>query len=243
MAANKLKLDFGEWPFGSGGTHSDYNRFNWRWEMLLTRNEDVIKDAVVLDLACNNGRMSYPCLKLGAKKVAGVEARLKLIEQGKEYLADTEYENRMEWHQSDLFEFLATAKPKSYDVILCFGFLYHTVKQVEFFRQVKRLQPKHVIIDTSVAKNYLWFGRTSFFRKPPALFVTIDGPTKTSNTIDIDGVVYWPSCSFLEKMFDVIGYRYRRIIYSSKYIKDWAGLADYKKGIRASYIAINAANK
>lgn len=233
----ELRFDYTKLPYGRGGAKSDHNRFNWRCELLLTRNVDAIKDKVVLDLACNNGRLSYPCLELGAKKVIGVEARRELIDQAEEYIEGTGLEDRIEFVHGDLFEFLASAEKNAFDTILCFGFLYHTVNQVEFFRQIQRLNPTHVIIDTSVAKNYIWYGLSAFMKKPPALFAHVENPEKTSDTTDTDGVVFWPTCSFLERMFDIINYKWERIDYDPKEIKDLSGLEVYKRGTRASYFA------
>lgn len=231
------RFDYAKLPYGRSGQHLDHNRFNWRCELLLTRNSALIRDKVVLDLACNNGRLSYPCLEIGAKKVVGVEARQETIDTGKRYLDGTGHEARMEWVRSDAFDFLAAAEPGTFDTILCFGFLYHTVRQVEFFREIARLAPAHVIIDTCIAKNYLWYGFKSFLKRPPAMFVAIDDPGQSSDTTDGDGVVFYPSTSFLELMFETIGYDWRRIRYSGRDIKDWRGLEVYKRRLRASYVA------
>lgn len=233
----KHQFDYASLPYGGGGQHRDHNRFNWRCELLLTRNRPMIEGKRVLDLACNTGRLSYPCLALGAASVTGVEARQDLIDAGRGHLEGTGFEDRMNWVQSDLFEFLESAQPGQFDTILCFGFLYHTVRQVDFYREVKRLSPENVIIDTGVVKNYLWYGRRHFLKRPAAMFVAIDDPSETSDTTDDDGVVFFPSTSFLEQMFDVIGYEWERIDYSRREIGDWSGLDDYRKGTRASYRA------
>ncbi|MGK7962604.1 class I SAM-dependent methyltransferase [Crocosphaera sp.] len=230
-------FNYAELPYGQGGSHPDHNRFNWRCETLLTRNRNLIEDKVVLDLACNTGRLSYPCLRLGAKKVIGVEARQELIDQGKEYLTDQDLKDRMEFVKSDVFNYLASAESKSFDTILCLGFLYHTVRQVEFFRQVKRLSPDNVIIDTNVATNYIWYGSKSFLKKPPMLLMITEDPSKTSDTTDEDGVAFWPTCSFLETMFDRINYNCQKLDYQKNGLTDWSGMKDYKQGQRVSYVA------
>lgn len=130
-------FDYGQLPYGMEGKESAQNRFNWRYEMLFTRNQELIQDKVILDLACNNGRLSYPCLALGAKKIIGVEARPELIEVGKVHLQGTKFEDRMEFIQANLFDYLSSAKKGEFNLILCCGFLYHTVRQVEFFRLIK----------------------------------------------------------------------------------------------------------
>jgi hypothetical protein len=40
------------------------------------------------------------------------------------------------------------------------------------------------------------------------LQMIVENPEKTSDTIDEDGVAFWPTCSFLEAMFKNIGYDY-----------------------------------
>ncbi|HAC62228.1 MAG TPA: hypothetical protein DCF68_01505 [Cyanothece sp. UBA12306] len=232
-----LMFDYAKLPYGKGGSDLGHNRFNLRCETLLTRNRALIEGKVVLDLACNTGRMSYPCLVLGAKKVIGVEARQELIDQGKEYLIDQDLKDRMEFVKADVFDYLASAEIKSFDTILCFGFLYHTVRQVEFFRQVKRLSPNNVIIDTSVATNYIWYGLKNFLEKPPMLLMISEDANKTSDTTDEDGVAFWPTCSFLETMFNTIGYDYKQLDYKKNGVTNWLGLEDYKKGLRVSYVA------
>lgn len=204
--------------------------------MLFNRNKHAIAGKRVLDLACNTGRMSYPCLTLGAEKVIGVEYRQELIDRGKTIFEREGVADRMEWRQGDLYDHLAAMQPGEVDTILCLGFLYHTTRQTDFFREVRRLKPTYVIIDTSVAKNYVWFGRRAFMKKTPGLFLVQDDAAKTSDTSDEDGLAYWPSASFLETMFDKIGYKWRHIKYHGE-VTDWAGMHNYKKDIRRSYIA------
>lgn len=229
-------FNYAKLPYGAGGNKEEQNRFNWRTETLFVQNKSSIEGKTILDLACNNGRMSYPCLSLGAKKVIGVEARPELIVQGQEYLKNDDLKSKMEFVQADVFDYLASAEANSFDTILCLGFLYHTVRQVDFFREIKRLSPNKVIIDTSVATNYIWYGLKSFISKPPMLLAIEEDSRKTSDTTDRDGVAFWPTKSFLKKMFDVINYDYQQLNYK-KTVKNWAGLEDYKKGLRVSYIA------
>ena len=230
-------FDYAKLPYGKNAKKLDHNRINWRCETLLTKNRNLIEGKVVLDLACNTGKLSYPCLVLGAKKVIGVEARQELIDEGKEYLTDRNLKNRMNFVKADVFDYLASAEIKSFDTILCLGFLYHTVRQVEFFRQVKRLSPNNIIIDTSVATNYIWYGLKSFFKKPPMLLTICEDSNKNRNTTDEDGVAFWPTCSFLETMFNTIDYDYKKLSYKKNGVTNWLGLEDYKKGLRVSYIA------
>src|SRR4051812_810951 len=103
---------FAETPLCAGTAHKDHNRFDRRWEMVFLRNRHAIQNRIVLDLACNTGRMSYPCILLGAKKIVGVEARKELIEKGRAVFDNLGIDkHRMEWHQADVFQFLAKLEP------------------------------------------------------------------------------------------------------------------------------------
>jgi SAM-dependent methyltransferase len=228
-------IDFPSSPWGNSDLPG-MNRLNWRAEVLLSRNKRRIAGMRVLDLACADGRMSFPCLELGALSVVGVEARQHRIDAGKILFSKLPYTGKMTFVQGDVFNFLEDAQPNTFDVILCFGFLYHTTRQVDFFRACRRLKPHTIIIDTAIAKNYWWFGRKKF-GKPPALFFEQDDPGVERDSIDDDGFVCWPSASFLETMFERTDFQSERLLFRSAEIKNWSGMEDYKNGTAASYIA------
>ncbi|VAV89310.1 D-3-phosphoglycerate dehydrogenase [hydrothermal vent metagenome] len=235
MSAEQLRIKYKDVPHSKDTNDAGVNRFERRVENMFSKNTDRIVGRRVLDLACNTGRLSYPLLMLGAASVTGVEARRELIDRGEKIFAATPYAGQMKFEQGDLFDFLANAHPGQFDVIVCAGFLYHTVRHADFFREVKRLGPETVIIDTNVAKNYIWFGR-QFFGKPPALFMYNEDPSKTSDTTDPDGVVYWPSTSYLEAMLDGAGYDWERVDFKKNSNGNWAAMGDYKNGTRAAYV-------
>src|SRR5262245_20029083 len=236
-----FRFDYARLPYMARGAEFDQNRLNWRCDILLSRNKDLINNKVVLDLACHNGRMSYPCLALGASKVIGVEYRQSSIDEGIEYLAATEFKEKMEFVRSDVLEYLSSARPGSFDTIMCFGFLYHTVTQVDVFRQIARLAPEYIIVDTKVAKNYLWYGFNSlrfYGGHVPCLRLALgDKPTGWTDSIDEDGITLWPTASFLEAMFTAIQYDHRKINYHTSGVTSWQEMQDYKKHTRVSYVA------
>ena len=160
---------------------------------------------------------------------------------GSEYFEATEFKEKMEFVQADLLEYLTSARPGSFDTILCFGFLYHTVRQVDFFRQIAQLAPEHVIIDSTVVKNYLWYGFNSlrsYRGHVPCLSLAFgDKPTNWTDSIDEDGITLWPTASFLEVMLKTIKYDHRQIDYRQSGVTSWLGMNDYKKKLRVSYVA------
>ncbi|HXI86494.1 MAG TPA: class I SAM-dependent methyltransferase [Parvularculaceae bacterium] len=182
-----------------------------RWiDLVMAPLAERLRGRRCLDLACHKGALSWPLLAYGANSVTGVEFRRETVEEGARLFSVTPNKDRMRFVCADVFDFVSTCQPGEYDVILCCGFLYHTVRQAEFFREMKRLAPKILIVETSVAENFLWFGRKSF-GKPPALFVYVDDPSLARDTAGPDGLVYWPTPSYIEFAARAAGFEPRRI--------------------------------
>jgi len=129
------------------------SRMNERYEALLASNRDIFDGARVLDLASHDGRYSFAALKTGAAHVIGVEVRQSLIDRAQEAFAfygqDPE---TYRFVRGDLFEVLAREK-FDVDVVLCFGFLYHTYRHTELMYRLHNLAPRHLIVDTMVTRD------------------------------------------------------------------------------------------
>jgi 2-polyprenyl-3-methyl-5-hydroxy-6-metoxy-1,4-benzoquinol methylase len=217
-------------------TFSDINRLNWRAQALLVQNKAAIKGKRVLDLACNNGKFSYGCLELGVKHVTGVEGRAQIVERAKEFMRSKASEEQWHFLQDDVFDYLASVKPGTFDTILCFGFLYHTTRQLDFFKEIKRIKPANVIVDTAVYKKYFSFNRRGFNKPASLVFITEDHTLERITTEESD-IVALPTKSFLEYMFELHGFSCQEISFKKAGIKNWMGLKDYKNGHRTAYIA------
>ncbi len=116
-----LIVNFQNTPFLETSKTAAYsNRLNWRCELLLTRNQSVIKNKRILDLASHDGRFSWACLKLGAKHVTGVEARAYLVESSIKNLNSLGIDSaNFEFICGDIFDCLANFEPEQFDTILC----------------------------------------------------------------------------------------------------------------------------
>jgi|GEM_PF-1970591 len=155
MVQQGFSVDFGDTPFPQTGyVGGAPNRSNWRCEILLARNQEAIKGKRILDMASHDGRISYACLKLGAKHVTGVEALPELVEASTKNLLDLGCRpEQFTFITSDTFDYLAEAKPNEFDTVLCLGLFYHTVRQSEVLLQVKRIKAKYFILDTRIARG------------------------------------------------------------------------------------------
>ncbi|WP_459973784.1 class I SAM-dependent methyltransferase [Nocardioides pyridinolyticus] len=123
-------------------------RLNLRYEAIFAENRDLFEGARVLDIACHDGRMSMAALACGAKSVVGIEARPELVERAvgnlEHYGQDPE---RFRFIAGDVHEVLGT-EDLEVDVVLCLGFLYHTLRFNELLHGIRRTGAPHLVLDT-----------------------------------------------------------------------------------------------
>lgn len=157
MVITANEIAFEETPFIQGTVGASENRLNWRAKKLLSDNQALIRNRRILDIASNDGRFSYACLKLGAKHVYGVEGRQKHVDEANRYFSELGHPvSEYQFDVGDIFDFLSKCEPGQFDTILCFGFLYHTIRQVEMFQEFQRLMPKNIILDSYVHPQRKW---------------------------------------------------------------------------------------
>src|SRR4029453_11965528 len=129
------------------GAEEQRSRMNERYEALFASNRDIFDGARVLDLASHDGRDSFAALKTGAAHVTGVEVRQSLIDRAQEAFAF--YGQDPETYRfvcGDIFEVLEREK-FDVDVVLCFGFMYHTYRHTEFMYLLHGLAPRYLTVD------------------------------------------------------------------------------------------------
>jgi len=228
------------------------NRLNWRCELLLTRHQEVIRGKRVLDIASHDGRFSYACLSLGAEHVVGIEGRQHLVEHAREnLLALGCAPERFSFVHGDIFDHLPAIRAGTFDTILCFGFFYHTLRQCDLLREVKRLGATHFVLDTDVRHPpYARLLRVAgnlhllpllprYFQRGAYLQLLREDHTNDANTIDSGNVVAVPTESAIEMLLECHGFKWQRIAWLEENVADWTNLDDYKKRRRASYIAVS----
>jgi hypothetical protein len=135
--------------YDTSQTHDPTGRINLRYEAIFTQNADLFPGARVLDIASHDGRWSLGALHNGAAEVIGIEARDDLVESARENLDLYAPGSRYEFIAGDIFEVLAERR-FDVDVVLCLGFLYHTLRYNELMRGIRDLEPRYLIVDTAV---------------------------------------------------------------------------------------------
>jgi hypothetical protein len=133
-------------------------RLRYRYQMLFEGREDLLRGKRVIDIGAHDGRWSFCALKAGASFVLGLEARAQTVVGG---IQNYEYygvpADSYEFLVGDAFDLLASFDandPKRrFDVGLCLGFFYHTIRHFEIVAHLSRLGCETVIIETNIIPN------------------------------------------------------------------------------------------
>jgi Methyltransferase domain len=189
-------------------------RLNLRYEAIVAENRDVFAGASVLDLASHDGRWSLAALEAGAQSVIGVEARPEMVKAAAENLAEYGYgPDRVRFIAGDLHEVLATENFQA-DVVLCLGFLYHTLRYNELLDGIRRTGARYLIIDT--------FSPFMMGPVPNVNVITEDAEEEGKAAADAythgeTVLVGRPNLAAIRTMLGAYGYRVERL-------SDWTGL-------------------
>ncbi len=215
-------------------------RLNLRYEAIFGENQDIFTDAAVLDLASHDGRWSFAALASGAKTVVGIEARPELVQAAAENLEKYGYgADRARFVAGDVHEVLGT-QDFSADVVLCLGFLYHTLRYNELLAGIRRTNARYLIIDT--------FSPFMMGQVPNVNVITEDADEEgkaaaDSYTSGPSVLVGRPNLAAIKTMLGPYGYRVERL-------SDWAGLlrdnpgtdncGDYQNGRRVTIRCVDS---
>lgn len=192
-------------------TATNLNRLNLRHEAMIAGNADLLRGADVLDIASHDGRWSLAALEAGARSVVGVEGRPELVanaEKTLDYYRPGSTDHRFVC--GDIIDYLAD--PASFDVVLCLGFLYHTLRYPDLLAGIRATGARHVVLDTR-----------AILRNRPVIELEVDQPKYQGMAIEdqvsVAGAVLTgvPSHSAVETMFGTYGYDVVRRA-------DWEGL-------------------
>jgi hypothetical protein len=198
----------------TSGTAATPARLNLRYEAIFGQNRDIFEGASVLDLGSHDGRWSLASLATGARLVIGIEARPELVEAATENLGEYGYgADRVRFVTGDVHEVLNTQDFEAH-VVLCLGFLYHTLRYNELLHGIRRTNARYLIVDT--------FSPHMMRPVPSVKVVTEDAHEQGKAAADSYAhgpsvLVGLPNLAAIRTMLGAYGYRVERL-------SDWAGL-------------------
>ena len=109
----------------AGDTEWAFTMENFRMWNICGRNADHLKDANVLELGCNGGRMSYAALYYGAKALVGVDLYAAHVAMCERAVPSGIFK------QGDIRDHLS--EPQGADIVICAGVLYHLDEHERIF--------------------------------------------------------------------------------------------------------------
>jgi SAM-dependent methyltransferase len=207
---------FDQFPrfYRTSSTAPQTARLNLRYEAIVGDNRDIFAGASVLDLASHDGRWSLAALATGARSVTGIEARPELVKGAAKNLAGYGYgPDRARFITGDVHRVLSTQDFDA-DVVLCLGFLYHTLRYNELLHGIRKSGARYLIIDT--------FSPYMMAPVPNVNVITEYGDQEGAAAPDAytcgpSVLVGLPNLAALRTMLGAYGYQVERL-------SDWAGL-------------------
>jgi len=206
-------------------------RLAQRYKGIIGRNRSLFLNARVLDIASHDGRWTMAALDAGARHVIGVEGRAHLVEYANRSLIHYGVAaDRYTFVNADIFNMLPSFEPGQFNLIMCLGFFYHSVRHYEIFQQFHRLEARHVILDTAVVKGA---GAIVRFK--------IEGHDRNSATLQTtegiaQSIVGHPNHEMIALLCRHFGFRKHLVDWRSLDITDWTGVEDYEGDSRRTYV-------
>jgi predicted RNA methylase len=197
-------------------------RLNARYVGLIHANRQLLDGARVLDLASHDGRFSFAALQNGASRVVGIEldpiVRREAFTNMEHYgVPRADYE----FVAGDIFDQIELVEP--FDVVFCFGILYHITDHMQLLSQIAAREPQQVIIDTHTSRleGAVIELRNAFGKSPPPPGSYIEGrPTRAA----------------LEAMLSSFGWTFEYLDWSELPGPEAEHLDDYRSGKRVSLV-------
>jgi hypothetical protein len=213
-------------------TGSGVNRLNSRYSAIIENNKNIILGSSILDIASHDGRWSFAAIKNGASQILGIEGKSHLVNSSNRNFEKYNIpSNTYNFEIGDIHKKIKLLSSNKYDVIFCFGFLYHTYQHTLLFSEMKRLNPKYIILDVRISLN-----------ENPIVELSFNDPKIEGSAINFDTdigkvLVGKPSKLSLEMMLEYYGFRFNYYDWKNHGITDWDEIEDYRDGYRVSLVA------
>jgi LPS sulfotransferase NodH/2-polyprenyl-3-methyl-5-hydroxy-6-metoxy-1,4-benzoquinol methylase len=218
-------------------------RFRKRYEGIIAKNRALFPGARVLDLHCGEGRFCVAALDAGAAHVTGLENRKRRLELAKKILVKYGFEEKSyKLMRAKTISGLRTFEPQRFDLIICQDF-EELPDPYQFFDQLRRLRPKHVILDTAIvhvrARLDRGGGGDRSARAIAKFKVSFKGrrkPKENAKDTRYLSITCVPNHELVVGLAEFAGFRWRKVDWASLGLSDWAGVTDYESGRRQTYL-------
>jgi len=202
-------------------------RLRHRYDAIVGQNRELFRNARVLDIYSADGRWISAALDAGAKHVVGLDSEQAQVEAAKNALAKLGVNSALyEFVNAEIIAALRTFPSESFDLVLCQDFSRLADPHL-FFHRLRRLRPKHVILDTGIAGG-----------KVPMASFRLKERDKAKSQASMQSLALRvvPNHELIRILCDYFDFRWRVIDWRALGIGDWNSIHDYERGRRRTYV-------
>jgi SAM-dependent methyltransferase len=204
-------------------TGPSLNRINARHRVIIDGHREFFNGARVLDLASHDGRFTLAAIRAGAREVVGIEHDPELIERANDNFRELGVEpETYQFLCRDLFEGFDDLG--RFDVVLCFGILYHVNDHLTLLSNIAAVEPSVVLIDTHVSAH-------------EGAVIELRSPLGVSPPRPGSGIEGHPSRGALEALTSTLGWTGTYVDWAAAAKPDDEGIDDYLSGKRVTMVA------
>jgi trehalose 2-sulfotransferase len=202
-------------------------RLRHRYEAIIAQNRDLFRTASVLEIFSGEGRWTSALLDAGANRVVSLESEQVTVEAAKSALQRLGVRAASyEFICSDIVGELRKLPPESFEVVVCQDFSKVADPHL-FFQRMRRLRPKHVILDTGLVGG----------KVPIASFRLKQRDGAKANASAQSAMLrVVPNHELIRMLCDYFDFQWRLIDWHELGIADWTGIHDYERDRRRTYV-------
>jgi len=211
------------------------NRLNNRYIAMIESNKGIIQNSSILDLGSHDGRWSFAALKNGASKVIGIEGRSDLVESSFRNMEKFEIPvNQYSFLIGDALREIKKIEPEKIDIVFCFGLFYHIMDHYSLLSEIRRINPKFLILDTEISTS-----------DKSVIELRLEDSNDARNALKEQfgtsemAIAGRPSKTALELMLKNLGFGFSYYDWHSAGITNWELLEDYRNDNRITLVAKN----
>ena len=212
---------------GSATGFIEAMRVRRRYEAIIGGNRDLFRSAHVLDLMSGDGMWSMAALDAGAAHVVAVDNEPKRMAAAQKIFASHQVgAQSCQFITSEAFRAMRSFEAGAFDLVLCKGF-FEVCDPRQFFNHVHRLQPRYVILDTSIVVGKGPISRYTLRLRDAS------APKASGRYASIMSL---PNHDLIAFFCDYYDFRWRMIDWQTLGLTDWIGVHDYERDRRRTYV-------